>query len=359
MDFLQFLRNCYGLLVSLYPKTYREEYGDELRDVFELSLNDASRTGKFEVASIALRELISLPQAILNEHLRKRRRSRMARKFSDYFNFDHGSRREFVSSLYPFMLLGVILPLMNLLTRSGLLVSQSTLVNGIGVFLVAITGILLLLGVVTGLKRWFLPYAGFFFSLVSVYGFSLLLDRWNLIPFQFLYSRSWLLGQVAYQGFLWGGLTLMTILLVAAIILVPPLHRFKNDWTLLVFFLYGATPFALVLTFDDYVNDELWVVVASLVLMLGIWLYTHTIDPRRQFWILFGGMTVSLLLAAVGKAIIYQYFWEGVRHFKWQTETMSTITMWMWLALTMLIPLLIKLSPQANNRLQNTDAAAM
>jgi len=283
----------------------------------------------------------------------------MARKFSDFFNFDHGSQREFISSLYPFMLLGVVLPLMNLLTGSGLLVAQSKLVNGIGIFLVATTGILFLLGVVTGFKRWFLPYAGFIFSLISVYGFSIMLDRWNLIPFQFLYSRSWFLGQIAYQGFLWGGLTVVTILLVAAIIFVPALRRFKNDWTLLAFLLYGATPFALVLTFDDYVNDELWVVISSLILMVGVWLYTHINDPHRQFWVLFGGMTVSLLLAAVGKAIIHQYFWEGVRHFKWQTEMMSTVMMWMWLALTMLIPLLITLSPQASNRNQKPDVEVM
>jgi len=351
------VRKFYSLLLRLFPKAYREEYGDELQTVFNSSLDDAVKAGWLEFAIVISRELVDIPGAILNEHLREMKSKKITGKVSAFFHFGHGSLREFISSIYPFLLLGVILPSMNLLTRSGLLVSQSRLVNGIGIFLIVITGILFLLGVVTGLKRWFLPFAGFFFSLVSVYGFSLLLDRWNLIPFQSLYSRSWLLGQIAYQGFLWGGLTVITILLAAAIIFIPALRRFKNDWTLLAFLLYGATPFALVLTFDDYVNDELLVVFASLILIAGIWVYTHTDEPHRRFWVLFGGMTVSLLLAAVGKAIIYKYFWEGVRHFTWQSEMMSTVTMWLWLAVTMLVPYAIKLSTHAGTKFQSPDAA--
>jgi hypothetical protein len=44
----------------------------------------------------------------------------------------------------------------------------------------------------------------------------------------------------------------------------------------------------------------------------------------------------------VAKAIIYQYFWEGLRDFTWWTEMMSTVVMWGWLALTMLIPLALQ-----------------
>lgn len=67
---------------------------------------------------------------------------------------------------------------------------------------------------------------------------------------------------------------------------------------------------------------------------------------------MFGGLTVSLFIAAIGKAIIYQYFWEGTRHFTWLTEMMSTIIMWMWIALGMLIPLLLRLFPQSKDQLQ-------
>jgi hypothetical protein len=70
---MQFLRGCYGLLLNLYPKTYREENGDELQAVFNASLNDAIQIGLLEVTSVLLREMIGLSEAILYEHLRTRR----------------------------------------------------------------------------------------------------------------------------------------------------------------------------------------------------------------------------------------------------------------------------------------------
>jgi hypothetical protein len=72
---MQFLRDCYGLLLNLYPKAYREEYGDELQVVFNSSLDDAIKAGWLEVVIAISRELIGLPKAILYEHLRKPRYS--------------------------------------------------------------------------------------------------------------------------------------------------------------------------------------------------------------------------------------------------------------------------------------------
>ena len=68
---MQFLRRLYGLLLNLFPRTYREEYGDELQAVFNLSLADAARRNGLEFATALLQELISLPKAILYQHLRK------------------------------------------------------------------------------------------------------------------------------------------------------------------------------------------------------------------------------------------------------------------------------------------------
>jgi hypothetical protein len=67
------VKTFYALLLHLFPKAYRDEYGDELRAVFDLSLDDATRAGMLEVMCVVLRELIGLPKAILYEHLRKPR----------------------------------------------------------------------------------------------------------------------------------------------------------------------------------------------------------------------------------------------------------------------------------------------
>jgi hypothetical protein len=68
---MQFLRWLYGSFLNLFPRAYREEYGEELQMVFNLSLDDAMKIGGMEVAGVVLRELMGLPTAILYEHLRK------------------------------------------------------------------------------------------------------------------------------------------------------------------------------------------------------------------------------------------------------------------------------------------------
>lgn len=352
---LQFLRRFYGLLLNLYPEKYQAEYGEELHVVFNLALDDAMKTGKMEVTLVAMHELLSLPRAIMHEHLRERRKEKMAEKSSSRFNFAPGSIREFFSALFPFFLLGFILPLLNIFTRSGWLTPRGVLVNGIAIVVLVFMGILFLIGLFTGLPRWFLPYMGFLLSLFSVYGFSQLLNRWWIISFQSFYDRSWFLGQVAYQGHLWVGLSVVALLLVLAIRLVPSLRRFKNNWTLLPFLLYGSSPFALAFTFDDYVNEEPYELFAFLVLATGLWLYLRTDDPRRKFWALFGGLSVSLFAAAIAKAILFSSSaWPYPRFsFSWQNEMMSTIIMWGWIAVSMLIPMLIKLFP----RLESSSSA--
>ena len=67
------MKRFYSLLLHLFPKVYRDEYGDELLAVFVLSLDDAMQAGKLEVIRVMLRELIGLPRAIIHEHLRKPR----------------------------------------------------------------------------------------------------------------------------------------------------------------------------------------------------------------------------------------------------------------------------------------------
>ena len=362
---MRFLRRIYGLLLTLYPPEYRDEFGEEFHQVFNLSLNDATKVGWLEVISMMFSELVDLPIAIIHEHLRERRRSKMLKRFGSHFDFVSGSFLEFFGALYPFFLLGGVLPLMTVLMRSNFLVPQSVLVNGIGILLVAILGILCLIGLAKGLPRWSLPYLGFLISLFSVFQFGMWLERRRVIPFDALYARSWFLGQVAYQGMLWVGILVVIALLTVLIGFIPILHRFKKDWTLLSLVIYGASPFALVFAFDEYVNEEPYEVIAFLLLAAGLWFYLRINDPYRRFWTLFGGLTASLFFAAVSKAFLssplwpYEYYYYEGYSSSWQNEMMSTVIIWMWLALGMLIPFALKLFSQTKGQLQKPDVAVM
>ncbi len=68
-----FIRRFYGLLLNLFPQNYRHEYGEELQAVFDLTLEDAAGQNNLELAQVILQEFVSLPKAIIHEHLRKPR----------------------------------------------------------------------------------------------------------------------------------------------------------------------------------------------------------------------------------------------------------------------------------------------
>jgi len=349
---LQFLCRLYGLLLWLYPKGYREEYGSELRAVFDLSLDDAMKEGKAKFTGVVLHELISLPKAIFYEHLRERRKAKMIGKFSSRFDFVPGSRREFLTALYPFILIGFIHPLMNMLMVSNLLTPQSVLVNGIGIFIVASLGILLLIGFVKGLPRWSLPYLGFALTILSVSGFSFLLDIRSL----HLYDRLAPLSDIMFEGGWWFGLLVAMILLMAVTRTLPAFQRFRNDWTLLCFIPYGGVPFALMITFDAYTGDEPFMFFAFLVLALGTWLYLNNKHEWKRFGSLFGAMTLVMFIAAAGKVILLptQDWLSFVDSVSWKAEAMYTVNTWIWLALIMLLTSALNLPSRSKSRLQTT-----
>ena len=346
------MKSLYALLLHLFPKNYREEYGEELQAVFDLSLDEAMQAGKFAVVLFVLRELIDLPVAILYEHLRERRKAKMIEKFSSRFDFAPGSRREFLTALYPFILVGFIEPLMTVLTISNLLTPRSVLVNGIGIFAVASLAILLVIGFVTGLPRWSLPYLGFALTILSVSIFSFLLDLRSL----HFHDRLAPLGDFIFEGSMWFGLLVVMILLVTAARTLPAFQRFRNDWTLLCFIPYGGVLFAMMLTFDEYSGDEPFIFIAFLVLAVGTWLYLHNHHEWKRFGALFGAMTLAMFIAAAGKVILlptqdWLVFFDSI---SWKTEVMYTIRTWIWLALIMLLTSVFNLPFRSKSRLQTT-----
>lgn len=346
------MKGLYALLLYLFPRVYREEYGDELQAVFNLSLEDAAKRGMVSFAGVVLDELIHLPIAIIYEHLRERRKAKMIGRFSSRFDFAPGSRREFLTALYPFILVGFIDPLMTVLIMSSLLTPRSMLVNGIGVFVVVSLCILLLLGFVAGLPRWSLPYLGFALTILSVSVFSFLLDLRSLR----LYDRLAPLGDVIFEGGWWFGLLVVMILLVTVTRTLPAFQRFRNDWTLLCFIPYGGVPFALMLTFDTYTGDEPFMFLAFLVLASGIWLYLHNQHEWKRFGVLFGAMTLAMFIAAAAKAILLptQDWLIFVDPVSWKMEAMYTIRTWIWLALIMLLTSAPNLQSQSKGRLETT-----
>jgi hypothetical protein len=342
----------YALLLNLYPQDYLDEFREELKEVFELSLQDASQKGGVEVAAVLIHELLDLPKAIIYEHLRQKRKAGMIEKFSSSLDFAYGSWKEFLTALLPFFLVCVAMPVLGYLVRSGVLPTSSTSGTTILLALFGLFFLLFLFGLVKGLPRWSLPYLGFVFSLFSVYVFTVLPLGMIFFAFPSLYDRFLFFGDFFIDGAIWFGLLFAIILLNLLNRRVPAFHQFEQDWTLLSFVVYGAVPFALLLTFDEYTGDEPYTLLGFLVLAGGAWLYLHASGQWKRFGALFGALALAMFIAALGKLILVpsQDWPINIDPGLAKAEAKHTILMWLWLAVIMLVPLAIQFFPHSTDR---------
>ena len=349
MDKLQFLRDCLGLLLNLYPKTYREEYGKELQTVFNLSIDAAMKLGRLETVKVVLHELIGLPKAILYEHLRERRRTKMAGKFASRFDFSPGSRTESFAALAPFLLFGALPTLLGYFRVMDFVPLWLDIVS---VILFWSFGLgLLLLGFVKRFPRWFMPYIGLPIPVICLFLFIGVIEP-KLNHFPFPYRSSWFAREFVSQGVLWVGLFLIVTLLLVSTSRIPksrPFYqRLRDDWTLLAFIIYGTMPFVLVITYNEYKNVEPFIFLSLVILAGGGRLYLQSYESLKRFLYLYAGVTLSMLVAAGGKAFLLESSFPFVADDSWQTEFMSTIVTWMWLAMMMWIPPALNLLPRSD-----------
>jgi len=346
------VRSLYSQLLHLFPKAYREEYGDELQTVFNSSLNDAIKVGWLEVAIVIFRELAGLPIAILYEHLRERRKAKMKKGLNSYFNFVNGSWDEFLVALLPFLLAGGVMPLLSYLGRERII---SGMFGAIIVLpLLGLFIVLLVIGAKKGLPRWSLPYLGFLMAMLSLYLFSPIFGTPIYLLFRNLRDQSILIIDILWDGIFWYGLLFAIFLLVLLSRVSPTFQGFKNDWTLPCFVLYGGVPFALWITFDEYIGDEPYTMLAFLVLAIGAWIYLRSASEWTRFGTLFFAMSLAMFIVAIGKVLLIpSQTWpitiDGGLAIA-RSEFRHTIIMWVWFALGMMLPLANKFLSRSDDR---------
>jgi len=341
---LQFLHRLYRLLLNLYPKTYRAEYGEELQAVFALSLADAAKYRNLEIANLVLRELVALPQGILFEHLRERRKSGMTKKLASHVS-------ETIAFVLPFLV--VLALFFSISMMQGI---PARAVEMIRLSLLGILLVMFVLGLSRVLPRSILPLIGFVFAFANLLmTFEVIDPKWPGFSFPPFVPR--FIGDYIQGWVYWGGIMMMvflSILLAASIPAFRPFYRrLRNDWTLLAFIFYGMTPFAILLTFDDYEAAAPYVFVSFLILAFGGWLYLYNESPTKKFLILLTGLTLTMAVTVIGAAVLVEESLYAP-FATWQTAMEETIMTWAWLATFMLFPPLINVLPRSDARLQTT-----
>lgn len=335
MKRLQFLRTFYAVLLNLYPRTYRDEYRGELQSVFDLALDDAIKAGIIDVLDVLSRELMGLPMAIFHEHLRERRKAQMTGKFASHFDFAPGSRNEALAALAPFLLGGALPTLFSFIGSSIDIPMWIQIVFTL--FMWFLVGSLLVLGFKKRAPRWFMPYLGLPLPIISLIVFNTLVSpEWHGFPF--LRESSWFIKQVFNQGVLWIWLLLSILLIFMLTRFIPVLRSFNRrlhaDWTLLPFILYGAMPFVIVISFEEFKNEEPYLLLSFLALAIGGWFYLRNSSSWNKFWSLIIGLTLAMSVAVIGQTLLYESSFPFTSFPRW-TTTLSTVIMWIWMVLYM------------------------
>jgi hypothetical protein len=229
----------------------------------------------------------------------------------------------------------------------------------IRLLLVAFILAVFLFAIFKGLARWCLPTIGLLLGALWMFGGLQFIGSW-LLPWMNNFVRdvnesfpyAW---QAIWNGVFWGGLYLISMLLVLISLLLPPLRplyrRVRTDWTLVSFTLYGATLFALFIDWDEYTHEEVLVSLSYFFLALGAvgYLLSKT-KTARMIWLL-SAATMAMFTMAVGKFILVPlqdwpmwFQWHSMESVRW-FESLSSLIELGWILLVLLAPSLLMLLP--------------
>ncbi len=340
---ISLLVSIYSIFFHLYPRAYQQEYRQERLEVFELALQEAARGGRQVAWRLFLGELMTLPGSALQQHLRAGR-SKGLQDLEDGWQAPVPWSHLAVPGILFILLisdrtldgspaaseLGPVFPLLILFLLLGLLVS-----------------------IFSGFPRWSIPIAGLVLGGLAFFAWAALLNISEVG--NWLYFLKPPPGQVKLQlihaffttGFQWMAILaiLATIFLASAVI--PPNRRFwramLKDWTLAAFLIYCVTPFILIMNFDDYRYQQVYIIPVLLILAVGTLLFLRTSSPGRRLLALTTCLTLAMFIAIGGlwnliplqtwAAKIQPVSLIGVR----QLQTVQEAYNWFWILTAMLL----------------------
>ena len=296
------LVGLYSCMLAWLPQGFREEFAEEMMQVFAARVREARSCGNREVFWTFIKELRALPALWLLAYQRERRLSSMKTYSSSAAPDDRSSWGAVLAATLPlvgfvclFAMAGVARRLLGAIHLDVLF--RLLWADALRIAAMPIVFYLLLLGglLAAWLKdfpRWSYPYLGWLLVLLVPS-----LGSFGLHP--------------PYLWRFWGPL-LVTLLL--AILLRPSLkplralwHGWQQDWTLSVFAVLGIVEFLNL--FDEIPGPRAaWQSVCTAVLVVGAIAYMRISSRAGRVAALLGSMVVSVALGATVRA----YYWHGL-----------------------------------------------
>lgn len=302
---LAIIDRVFTALLWFYPDRHREEFADEMQEVFSQAARDASANGSFSLGLLLVNELVAYPGAVLRAHLQTQNATPAGASLNSTEKLSDLSWRELLVAMAVF-----ILPALMLLLDHG---SSAEVVNsqqGGWSLVILFLGVMLLAGLLRGVPLLSIPYLG----LILVVAGYLYTFQWiaglvspalisNFSPGAWDHS-TYLVLKVISSGMLWLMLFCLTLLVVALMSLLnrfqPLFKRTSRDWTMLSYILYGESVFALLFLFEHYRFESSYIIAGVFCLGIGVWYYLRSSAGWKRILALVGGFSLAMWVAVIG-----------------------------------------------------------
>jgi hypothetical protein len=292
------LVRIYAKTLEIYPQDYRHDFADEMQDVFNLRVEDASRSGFWGLMQLALGELMDIPWTLLALYARDRRMSPMQKRLNRWFVHQPGSLPELILASVPFLVLFIFPGVFSFKSIENS-VPQILGLSLLG-FLALLLAALGIVGLLVSLPRWAMPYAGVLISLFSL----LMLMVSGAVSFFFGgLEAPWWLRMVAFE-------LLYLLALVITMILVIWLSQkisltinfpdqVKQDRSLISFAMYGGISVFVLVMYEDITGAGLYILVTTIPVLIGTWIYLHQQNNTQRVITLAAATTIAMGIAFV------------------------------------------------------------
>jgi hypothetical protein len=287
--FLTSLIDIYSKLLVLYPRGFRNEFAEEMQEVFRTSLDEAAKRGWLILVITCARELIGLPFHILREfwHEFERKETVMvtsetvAQEISNSVRSSHGEA--FLSAL-PFAVFGVVCMIGKIRAPWVGIYTYLTF------YFLVLLG--LLIGLVKAFPRWAYSYLGW--SVLYVWW-------WASMSTSGLKVLGYRMGDEAWG---WRAVYPLMITFGIAILLTRSIRPLRElvlgiwqDWTSLSLSMYSFVGFIMLL-YDEVRSPYLiaFMTASTLLISASVWIFMRRESHLHRFGTLLAGFFVGLLI---------------------------------------------------------------
>lgn len=363
----------YSIGLNLYPDSFRGEFGEEMRSVFNNSLMETKGDHAGQPIRILWRELRDLPGLVLQEHFRERK---LLMTLDG--NINDGIQMDRIAWFFAMLIfiLPLLIPVLGFIETVGSTM-PSWLNPLIGLILLGIPALGLLYSLVNGFPRWSLPYLGFALMIALVITRFDRIFTWIYPHFfrSFGFIGNWPVGlRIAYNGLF--TIIFSILLLLSGVVLISVLRfipytskiwqRFRQDWTQLSFLFYGSFILMIFIEFDEYQYAEIFTFWTFVSLSIGAWIYLTAETRKTQVISLAGGITIAMLIVTISKWILipYQMWPEGYpispsEATRWLSMIGATLT-WLGMMIVLFAPALVNVlsGKPASSHIPSQDAVS-